>query len=135
MTISYYEKIGDNEMCIRDSSCAVAGMMVRFALRQKKKKDLHISCGRTAKSAAQQFLCREVLSNLGYVSPVSYTHLISTKTVYNWRRAARLDKGEVCGVKPGETPGQAVERLMRENKELHEANYILRKALGFMAGR
>ena len=60
---------------------------------------------------------------------------ISTKTVYNWRRAARLDKGEVCGVKPGETPGQAVERLTREIRELQEANYILRKALGFMAGR
>ena len=50
------------------ASCAVAGMTVRFFLQQKKKKDLHISCGRTAKSAAQHFLCREVLSNLGYVS-------------------------------------------------------------------
>lgn len=60
---------------------------------------------------------------------------ISTKTVYNWRRAERLGKGELRGVQPGETPEQAVERLLRENKELHEANYILRKALGFMAGR
>ena len=47
----------------------------------------------------------------------------------------RDGKGEVCGVKPGETPGQAVERLTREIRELQEANYILRKALGFMAGR
>lgn len=60
---------------------------------------------------------------------------ISTKTVYNWRRAERLGKGELRGVQPRETPEQAVERLLRENKELHEANYILRKALGFMAGR
>lgn len=34
----------------------------------------------------------------------------------------------------GETPEQAVEPpWSRENKELHEASYILRKALGFMA--
>ena len=54
---------------------------------------------------------------------------ISTKTVYNWRRAERLARGEIRGVQPGETPEQAVARLTRENKELHEANYILRKAL------
>ena len=55
--------------------------------------------------------------------------------MYNWRREERLKKGEVRGVQQGETPEQAVERLVRENKKLHEANYILRKALGFMAGR
>ena len=60
---------------------------------------------------------------------------LSTKTMYNWRREERLKKGEVRGVQPGETSEQAVERLLRENKELHEAVYILRKALGFMAGR
>lgn len=60
---------------------------------------------------------------------------LSTKTVYNWRRAERLKTGEIRGVQPGETPEQAVARLMRELQELHEANYILRKALGFMAGR
>lgn len=60
---------------------------------------------------------------------------LSTKTVYNWRREERLKHGELRGVQPGETAEQAVERLLRENKELHEANYILRKALGFMAGR
>ncbi|MGO5029580.1 transposase [Candidatus Agathobaculum pullicola] len=60
---------------------------------------------------------------------------ISTKTVYSWRRAERLARGEIRGVEPSETPEQAVARLTRENKELHEANYILRKALGFMAGR
>ena len=60
---------------------------------------------------------------------------LSTKTVYNWQREERLKRGELHGVQPGETAEQAVERLLRENKELHEANYILRKALGFMAGR
>ena len=60
---------------------------------------------------------------------------LSTKTVYNWRREDRLKRGEAPGVQPGETAEQAVERLTRECKELHEANSILRKALGFMAGR
>ena len=60
---------------------------------------------------------------------------ISTKTVYNWRRAERLARGEIRGVQPGETLEQALARVIRENKELQEANYILRKALGFMAGR
>lgn len=60
---------------------------------------------------------------------------ISTKTVYSWRRAERLARGEIRGVESGETPEQAVARLTRENKELYEANYILRKALGFMTGR
>ena len=60
---------------------------------------------------------------------------ISTKTVYSCRRAERLARGDIRGVEPGETPEQAVARLTRENKELHEANYILRKALSFMAGR
>ena len=60
---------------------------------------------------------------------------ISSKTVYNWRRAERIAKGEIRGVQPGETPEQAVVRLTREIRELREANYILRKALGFMAGR
>lgn len=60
---------------------------------------------------------------------------ISPKAVYNWRQANRLTRWEICGVKPSETPEQAVARLTRENKELHEANYILRKAFGFMAGR
>lgn len=69
------------------------------------------------------------------VSAASEQLGLSTKTVYNWRREERLKRGELRGVQPGETAEQAVERLLRENKELHEANYILRKALGFMAGR
>ena len=55
--------------------------------------------------------------------------------MYNWSREERLKHGELRGVQPGETAEHAVERLLRENKELHEANYILRKALGFMASR
>ena len=60
---------------------------------------------------------------------------LSTKTVYGWRRAERLAKGEIQGLQPGETPEQAIKRLTREMHELQEANYILRKALGFVAGR
>lgn len=60
---------------------------------------------------------------------------LSTKTVYNWRREARLKSGEPHGAYKGETSEQTINRLLRENKELQEANYILRKALGFMAGR
>lgn len=60
---------------------------------------------------------------------------ISTKTVYSWLRTEWLVRGEIRGVEPGGTPEQAVARLTRENKELHEANYIFRKALGFMVGR
>lgn len=61
--------------------------------------------------------------------------IYASKTVYNWRRAERIAKGEIRGVQPGETPEQAVVRLTREIRELQEANYILRKAPGFMAGR
>ena len=60
---------------------------------------------------------------------------LSTKTVYNWKRVERLAKGEIPGVQPGETPEQAIRRLTHKMHELQEANYILRKALGFMAGR
>ena len=60
---------------------------------------------------------------------------ISTKTVYNWRRAELLASGEIRGVQPGETPEQVITRLTHELHQLHEANYILRKALGFMVGR
>ena len=38
---------------------------------------------------------------------------ISTKTVYNWRRAERLARGEIRGVQPGETLEQALARLIR----------------------
>ena len=37
---------------------------------------------------------------------------ISTKTVYGWSRAQRLEKGVLQGMQPGETPEQAVKRLL-----------------------
>ena len=52
---------------------------------------------------------------------------ISTKTVYNWRRAERLARGEIRGVQPGETPEQAITRLTRELQELHEATTFFGK--------
>ena len=57
------------------------------------------------------------------VSAASEQLGLSTKTVYNWRREERLKRGELRGVQPGETAEQAVERLLRENKELHEAKF------------
>ncbi len=69
------------------------------------------------------------------VSTASKRLGISTKNLYNWRRSERLKNGQPHGAYPGETPEQTIKRLLAENKELHEANDILRKALGFMAGR
>lgn len=59
---------------------------------------------------------------------------LSTKTVYNWRCATRLDMVEIPGVQPGETPAQAIKHMTRM-QELLDANHILRKVLGFMVGR
>jgi len=59
--------------------------------------------------------------------------------IYDWRRDERLKK---CGVKlggkklePGETIEQAYERVCGERDEFAEANYILKKALGFFVDR
>ena len=61
---------------------------------------------------------------------------ISTKALYAWQRAARLERGEATkGLRPGETVEQGYKRLERENEELREANHILKKAMGFMVGR
>lgn len=61
---------------------------------------------------------------------------IGAKTLYGWQRAARLERGEVPkGLRPGETIEQGYRRLERENEELRDANYILKKAMGFMVGR
>ncbi len=61
---------------------------------------------------------------------------VPAKNLYNWQRAARLEHGEVPkGLRPGETQEQGFVRLERENEELREANYILKKAMGFMVGR
>jgi transposase len=61
---------------------------------------------------------------------------VSTKALYDWQRAARLERGEAPkGLRPGETVEQGYRRLERENEELRDANYILKKAMGFMVGR
>ena len=61
---------------------------------------------------------------------------IGKKSLYEWRREERMERGEAPkGLRPGETPEQGFKRLERENEELREANYILKKAMGFMVGR
>ncbi len=61
---------------------------------------------------------------------------VPQKALYAWRREERLERGEAPrGLHPGETPEQGFKRLERENEELREANYILKKAMGFMVGR
>lgn len=61
---------------------------------------------------------------------------ISEKTLYRWRKEARETKnGTVKGMLPGETAEQAIRRLEKEKAELEEANYILRKAMGFLVDR
>ena len=59
------------------------------------------------------------------------------KALYTWKREDRLERGELSlkGLRPGETAEQGYRRLERENEELREANYILKKAMGFMVGR
>lgn len=61
---------------------------------------------------------------------------VHTKTLYGWRRAQRLKNGQpLKGLKPGETAEEGFRRLEREIQELREANHILKKAMGFLAGR
>lgn len=61
---------------------------------------------------------------------------IGAKTLYAWQRAQRLERGEAPeGLRPGESPEQGFRRLEREIRELRDANYILKKAMGFMVGR
>lgn len=61
---------------------------------------------------------------------------ITSKNLYNWQRAKRLEHGEAPrGLRPGETVEQGFIRQERELEELREANYILKKAMGFMVGR
>ncbi len=61
---------------------------------------------------------------------------VPEKALYRWRREERLEQGGArVGLHPGETAEQGYRRLERENKELREANHILKKAMGFMVGR
>jgi transposase len=70
------------------------------------------------------------------VKDVSEKLGVPQKALYTWRREERLERGEAPkGLRPGETTEQGFKRLERENEELREANYILKKAMGFMVGR
>jgi transposase len=61
---------------------------------------------------------------------------IPIKTLYLWQRTERLGRGKpLKGLKPGETAEEGFKRLEREIDELREANHILKKAMGFLAGR
>lgn len=61
---------------------------------------------------------------------------IGAKTLYAWQRTQRLERGEAPeGLRPEESPEQGFRRLEREVRELRDANYILKKAMGFMVGR
>ena len=61
---------------------------------------------------------------------------ISPKNIYAWRRKKRLSYGHLPkGVKFGETAEDAVKRLLKDISDLQEANDILKRALGFLAGR
>ena len=61
---------------------------------------------------------------------------IKPRQIYDWRRNARLKQKKTSKVLyPGESLEQANKRLEKENDELREANYILKKAMGFFVGR
>lgn len=60
---------------------------------------------------------------------------IDKRLIYDWRRSERLLKEKVSkNLRPGESVEDANKRLEKENKELREANYILKKAMGFLVG-
>jgi transposase len=61
---------------------------------------------------------------------------VGAKALYAWQRSERLERGEAPeGLHPGESMEQGFKRVERENRELRDANYILKKAMGFMVGR
>ena len=61
---------------------------------------------------------------------------VGQKALYEWQRKQRLERGEAPeGLRPGESLEQGFKRQEREIHELRDANYILKKAMGFMVGR
>jgi transposase len=61
---------------------------------------------------------------------------LKPRQIYDWRKSKQLGENRrPKGLKPGETIEDAFERLERECDELVEANYILKKAMGFLVGR
>ena len=56
--------------------------------------------------------------------------------IYDWRRQEReIQNIPPKGLRNGETIEEGFKRLEREVSELNEANSILKKAMGFLAGR
>ncbi len=61
---------------------------------------------------------------------------ITKRQIYDWRREERLAIVKTPkGLRSGETPEECCHRLEKECDELREANYILKKAMGFLVGR
>ncbi len=61
---------------------------------------------------------------------------INKRNIYQWRKSKRLKRDRIQEeLRPGETIEEGYKRLERENNELREANYILKKAMGFLVGR
>jgi transposase len=61
---------------------------------------------------------------------------VDKRYIYDWRRVKRLKKvQQPKGLKPGESVEDYCNRLESECSELREANYILRKAMGFLVDR
>ena len=66
--------------------------------------------------------CETVSARLGF----------GAESLRRWVRQAQIDGGERQGVTSSES--ERMRRLERENRELHEANAILRDAAVFFAG-
>jgi transposase len=61
---------------------------------------------------------------------------LNPRNIYDWRKSRRLDQPKSPkGLQPGETVEAGFRRLEHENHELREANYILKKAMGFLVSR
>lgn len=61
---------------------------------------------------------------------------VPVKRLYYWQRKKRItSKTLPKGLKPGETLEEGFRRLEKELAEQHEVTDILRRAMGFLAGR
>ena len=61
---------------------------------------------------------------------------LQARQIYEWRKTEKTKQiGLPKGLKNGESLEEYARRLECENAELYEANTILKKAMGFLAGR
>ena len=61
---------------------------------------------------------------------------ITKRHIYEWRRTERLSTIKTPkDLKTGETVEEGLHCMENENDELREANYTLKKAMGFLVGR